>query len=312
MEEITMNMGLKKNGKVWKTAVPLALGGVLLVSSGMSAMAGTSGYEAYKAALKQQHTVQSVTADVKMVLKDNSQPLWQAAQHVKLDKAGHRASGEVELQEGAETERVAFFAGAEEDLVFKNSTEETYYVVSEDERAGRKHHRESGKEGGPTAEELEGIVDALAGGLKQQMTLETKPDGGSQVELQLSAAQIPPAVQALGALALKYAGDGEHRHAPGKEGLPAWFGGTEPDLPALTQDIRIESFRLTADIAPDGMLQGQVVELKVDGKDAAGAEHELALTAQVALSGHNATAADTVELDGKQVRTLDLHGDGRK
>ncbi|WP_426450931.1 hypothetical protein ACP26L_02490 [Paenibacillus sp. S-38] len=308
-----MNRSLKKNGKVWKTAVPLALGGVLLVTGGMSAMAGTSGYEAYKAALKQQHTVQSVTADVEVTVKDNGQALWQAVPHVKLDKAGHRASGEIGLGNGAGGERLSFYAGEGEGLALKNSTDETYYVVSEESKAYRKHHREASEAGGPSAEELEGIVDALAGGLKQQMTLDTKPDGSRQVELQLSAAQIPPVVQTLGALAVKHAGDPEHRHEnEAAEDLPRWFADSQPELPSLTQDIRIESFHLKAYIGPDGLLQGQVAELKVDGKDASGADHELALTVQVKLSGHNATAPDTVDLTGKPVRTLEGHEGGAK
>ncbi|MCZ8523259.1 MULTISPECIES: hypothetical protein [Paenibacillus] len=299
---------MKMSKQVWKAAVPLAVGGVLLATSGMSAMAGTSGYEAYKAALKQQHTVQSVTADVQVTLTDNGKPVWKAAPLVKIDREGGQASGEVGIESGSKSERVAFFTQPGGGVVLKHAADDTYYAVGDHGDEKKHSHSWKTEEGeGPDAGELEGLVDALAGSLKQQMTLEAQPDGSQRVELQLSAAQIPPAVQALGSLAVKHASDPEHRHPSSQEGegLPPWMkDGEALQLPRLTRDIRIESFHLTADIAPDGTLKGQVLELAADGKDAEGVEHDLALSAQLKLSGQNATTADTVDLTGKPVVTL--------
>lgn len=73
--------------KKWITAgVGLGVGAVMLMASGFSAMANTSGYDAYKTALKNTKAETSFTTNVDLTISDNGKELVAGTVDMKVNK----------------------------------------------------------------------------------------------------------------------------------------------------------------------------------------------------------------------------------
>ena len=82
-------------------------------------------------------------------------------------------------------------------------------------------------------------------------------------------------------------------------------------LPQLASGIKVESVVVTGDINKNNIITGQVAKIVVTGLDAKGATHEVTINANLNLSDINATTPNTVDLTGKQVKTVTGHFEGR-
>jgi hypothetical protein len=301
---------MKKNKL--KFGIPLAAGAVLLLVSGFTASAGTSGYEVYKEALKNNTGVKSVTANVGVSVTDNGQDLIDAKANLKLDKESKAASGLIQLGGSGTESRTLNVYHQDEKLIVKNSTSNVYYLVQPKDGQGHPHkefkHQAEGKSGPP--KELENVIDALVGNLQQQIGLQQQSDGSKDVSLHLTGSQIPAVANAIGSLMIKHASGAHESHelsAMEKDGNIAQqlLGGEwKPQLPALTQDVRMESVNIDASIGQDNRIKHQTVELAFEGKDAAGKVHDITITLDASFEGYNSTTPDQADLAGKQVQTI--------
>ncbi|QYR22877.1 hypothetical protein KZ483_08080 [Paenibacillus sp. sptzw28] len=301
---------MKKNKL--KFGIPLAAGAVLLLVSGFTASAGTSGYEVYKEALKNNAGVKSVTANVSVSVTDNGQDLINAKANLKLDKASEAASGSLQLGGSGTESRTLNVYHQDEKLIVKNSTSNVYYSVQPEDGQGHPRRefkaQAEGKSGPP--KELENVIDALVGNLQQQIGLNQASDGSKEISLHLTGSEIPAAANAIGSLMIKHAsGTHESHEQPGvqkdEEIARQLLGGEwKPQLPALTQDVRMESVNIDASIGQDNRIKHQTVELAFEGKDAAGKVHDITITLDASFEGYNSTTPDHVDLAGKQVETI--------
>ena len=84
--------------KKWlMTGGALGISGAIMLVSGLTAFAGTSGYEDYKAALQKTHGLESVTVQATAVLKDNGSVLSQAQGSLKANLQKEAMSGTVKV-----------------------------------------------------------------------------------------------------------------------------------------------------------------------------------------------------------------------
>ncbi|MFC0329449.1 hypothetical protein ACFOLF_27140 [Paenibacillus sepulcri] len=304
---------MNKKKKWLSFGIPLTAGAVLLVASGFTASAGSAGYDAYKEALKTNTNVKSVTADVSVTVSDNGAEKLNAKAKLKLDKDQGGASGSLTLG-GAGTEPIAVnMYHQNEQMIVKNGKDDMYYVI--DPQGAPEHEQrrfgnhEPGWDGFP--KELENVIDTLVGNVKQQVDLDEQADGVKHISLDLTGSQIPAAVNAIGSLLIKHAGSGaqgEHNNAAGPADSihQQLLGGEwQPQLPELAQDVRIEAVSLDALIGKDNRIQHQTVQIKAAGKDEAGADHTVTVTLDAGLSAYNSTSPEVIDLDNKQVVTVD-------
>ncbi|WP_019122655.1 hypothetical protein [Brevibacillus massiliensis] len=121
--------------------------------------------------------------------------------------------------------------------------------------------------------EAENVIDALVGHLRDQVTLEDGTNGGKHVSLHLSGEQVPVAVNALGSFIVKKASgmehgsgqpDGEHPQ------IPAAAIGLKPNLPKLTDEIKVQEIDLDAAINRDNYIEHETAKIVIVGKDEAG------------------------------------------
>ncbi|TMV44958.1 hypothetical protein FE783_31035 [Paenibacillus mesophilus] len=293
----------------------LGVGAIMLTVSGLTAMAGASGYDAWKSALKQTKTASSIAGTVQVAITDNGTKLAGVEAAFKKGDSG-AASAEVKLDSGSAAQGLKVYL-QDGKAVLKADNSDVYQVAEhgkEDGKGGPGWKRGSGdfKPDPAFAEGVERVFDALAGNLKDRVELETNADGSKRVSLHLSGNQVPVAVNAIGSFVIgNVAGGGHWDHekqtSTGKEsGAHALFTpDMKPNLPKLTQDIRIEEIKLDATIDKNNYFDDKSVEVRIAGKDAAGAAHSVTIKAAVDLNGVNATKADSVDLTGKKVEKIE-------
>ncbi|MDF2719544.1 MAG: hypothetical protein K0R28_6469 [Paenibacillus sp.] len=309
-----------KNKKWIAMGAGLGVGAVLLTVSGLTAMAGASGYDAWKSALKQTKSATSIAGSVNVAMTDNGTKL--AGVEASFKKADSAASANVLLSTGSASRGMDVYL-QDGKAVLKASDSDVYRVAEHGEGEGNgpdwKRHADH-KMDPAFAERVERVFDALVGNLKDRVELDTNADGSKHVSLHLSGNQVPVAVNAIGSFVIGGVSDGGHWNHDGQAGRgnreQAAVGKTadanalftpemKPDLPKLTQDVRIEEIKLDATIDANNYFENKTAEIRVTGKDTAGAPHSVVVRAEVDLTGINATKADSVDLTGKKVEAIE-------
>jgi hypothetical protein len=278
------------------------LGSALLVTSAFAGVGDAPGYDAYKAAIKSTLSAQSLTENVNVTVEDNGSQLLSVKSAAKTDKANRTASADVAIQGGSAGGSVQLYRQDGQQIV-KTSDSDVYNVYG---KAGRKDrgHKEKADEAWNT--EMENVADALVGNLKNYVTLNTQADGTKQIGLQLNGSQIPSVAKALSSIFIKQAvNNNEHANKIQNSPFGTELQQVRASLPKLTQDIQIQEADLNATVDSQNRITDQKVKVMLSGKDDQGTNHQVVISADIALSGFNSTTPDKVDLTGKQVKTVE-------
>ncbi|GGA09166.1 hypothetical protein GCM10008018_63450 [Paenibacillus marchantiophytorum] len=289
----------------------VGISSIVMVTTGFSALASTSGYDAYKSALKNTKTVQNVAVQAAAALQDNGNVLASANGSFKVSLDSKTASGNADVLANGTQQSLSFYK-QDNQTVLKSNASDVYFVKQEGDK---KHKTEKKLNETEIPQQVETVIDALVGNLKDYVAVDTKTDGTKEISIQLDNAQIPTVVNALAPIAIKEASkdehDGKQKNAAGQAvATPFNEDFLKNAAPQLTQDIKIEKVSIKASINADNYISHQEADLTVSGKDDSGAAHQVTLHLQADLSGYNQTTPDTVDLTGKTVQNLkhDRHG----
>jgi hypothetical protein len=288
-----------------KVLAGILISGTLMVGSSISAIAGTSGYEVFKSALKTTHSAESMTSKVNLSIQDNGQTLFSAKALIKIDEVNKANSNTITFHNQGKTGTVEMFF-QDGQLILKKSDEKTYFVSDKGIHTKGKHKHNfqdrTPEEQAALQKDVENVIDALTVNLQKQITLTEAADGDKQVNLELSNGEIPMVANALGTLLIKHA-PGHHKAANNE--LKALMD-SHPELPKLTQDIQIKGVSFQAEINDDNYIEEKTATITITGKDAQGKAHEVVFTIEADLSDFNKTSVNTLDLTGKSITKLDM------
>ncbi|KIL39071.1 hypothetical protein SD70_22355 [Gordoniibacillus kamchatkensis] len=295
--------------KKWLTVgAGFGIGAVMLVASGMSAMASTSGYDAYKTALNNTKAEKSLTAIAEVTITDNGAKVLAGTANIKLNHDLDAGSVAATIEGGTQTHSANVYR-QDGKVVFKSGDDDVYRVM---EHNAPKWQHEGVAPNPPKA--VEQVFDALMGNVRELATVESEADGSKLAALHLSGSQIPAVVNALGSMVVSKAADGKEwdhgkwNHGKNDANPPSAM---KVDLPKLTDNVQVQTINLDAKISPDNVLEQQQAEIKVTGTDEAGKQHVLVIQLHVDLSGFNQTTPERIDLTGKQTEEIRHDGAGR-
>jgi hypothetical protein len=172
--------------RISKKAIPVvafALGACVFVSTALADMALGTGYDRLKEAAKRTATqmeqgLDNYTIESILTLKDNDKVLMEGSYVHKFDmvKMATEKKGVTREADGTEWKKYSY--QDPERSIWKSSEDEKYYVSEYPDPWYVKEgpFQSPFKEEG--AAEIERIVDAIIGGLKDQVQAEEKTDGG--------------------------------------------------------------------------------------------------------------------------------------
>jgi hypothetical protein len=277
------------------------LGSALLVTSAFAGIGDAPGYDAYKTAIKSTLSAQSLTENVNVTVEDNGAQLLSVKTVAKTDKAHRAASADVEIQGGSAGGSVQMYRQDGQQIV-KTSGSDVYNVYG---KAGKKDQGHREKADGAWNTEMENVADALVGNLKNYVTLHPQADGTKQIVFQLNGSQIPSVAKALSSIFIKQAVNNDHANKIQNSPFGTELQQVRASLPKLTQDIQIQEADLNATVDSQNRITDQKVKVTLSGKDDQGTNHQVVISADIALSGFNSTTPDKVDLTGKQVKTVE-------
>ncbi|OCT12262.1 hypothetical protein A8709_30990 [Paenibacillus pectinilyticus] len=292
----------------------VGISSIVMVTTGFSALASTSGYDAYKSALKNTKTIQNVAVQAAASLQDNGKELANASGNFKLSLSSEAASGTAKVTANGTDQSLSFYKQANQ-TVLKSDTSDVYFVSQELEKRHKNDKADKTANETEIPQQVETVIDALVGNMKDFVAVDTKADGSKDISVQLNNAQIPTVVNALAPIALKEATKDEHDGEKAANGanankLPFNEDFLKTAAPQLTQDIKIENVSIKATVNASNYISHQEADLTVSGKDDSGVAHQVTLHLQADLSDYNNTTPDTIDLTGKTVQNVkhDKHG----
>lgn len=293
------------NKKTLMMGLGIVVGSTLLISSAYAGIGSSTGYEAYKSAVKTMHKVDNVTGSLVVTVKDNERTLLTVNSQGKFDKASQTGSGKMEVKGGTADQSLSFYSQEGKKIV-KNSAINTYNVF-EMEKDGhqkwKKHHQDI--EDHSFNQEAENIIDSLVGDLKNDMTLENNTDGTKVVNLSLKGSQLPMIVNTLASVIVKNGSQHLVNGALATSGEQSKLLLTDNwshVLPKLEKDIQIKLVQVKAEINKEDRITHQEAVLTISGKDQDGAAHEVTISFDLQLSEFNNTVPDQIDLTGKEVK----------
>ena len=293
----------------------LGISSVMMITTGVSAFASTSGYDAYKSALKNTRTIQNVAVQASASLQDNGNVLASAAGNFKISLDKQAASGSADVKANGATQSVNFYKQKDQ-TVLKSSSNDTYYVQQERDKGKNKNDAKEKETLDPQiSQQVETVIDALVGNLKDYVAVDAKTDGSKEITAQLDNSQLPTVVNAIAPIVIKQASnherDGEKKDNNDAKQLPFNRDVLHGSTPQLTQDIKIEKVSFKANINAANYIEHQEADITVSGKDASGTAHQVTVHLQANLSGYNTTTPDTIDLSGKKVQQMDNRHHGK-
>lgn len=298
------------NKKLAMLGLGVAVGSMMLVTSVYAGVGDAPGYETFKSAVKQTAAVKNVTRQVNVSIQDNGASLLQVNSTIKSAGEEHDGSAEVKVVSGADVQTIQFYSQDGKQII-KTANSDVYKILQSDEAHAKfKGHNPSEHAPNPQmASEVEHVVDALVGNLKNNITMADAPGNGKEIHFKLSGSQISPVVKTAASLVLKHGGAKANIELPAAN--PASALGIDlttlrNSLPQLASDISMDEVEVNASVDADQHITSQMAQIHLSGKDAQGTEHDVVLRVGMTLSSLNATTPDTIDLSGKQVETVNL------
>lgn len=280
--------------KIKKKTAMLAsftIGTLLFATTALADITSKSGYEQLKDGLKltaekASGEYDSFTIDMTFVIKDNGKTL-QSENHVEKNDRKKSATETTNTSEGVNGNNGSNYTYSDNKTDIRRGlgADEKFYVTEYTEE--RKLHQFSNPFVENGAEDVERIVDAVVGSLKDHVIVKDNADGSKELTGSLTEMQIPALVNAVASFQLKQEFNGRN--------------GMSIEWPHLTQDIFVKEVSGSAAIDKDGVMESILGTATVTGKDSQGQVHEISVEVLGKLKDVNATSVSKPDLTGKEV-----------
>lgn len=282
------------NKKLVAMVTSLVIGGTVLCGTAYANASQLSGYESYKASVKDTKALKNGTADLKMSVYDNGSDVVDMTANAKINLASNAMSEVTTIKSSAGNQTFSMYKQDGKNIS-KSSSSDVYNVR---ENKNKNVNKKDKVENPEIAKSVETVVDTLVGNMKNNVSVVDNNDGTKKVSINLSENDVTPLVNALTSMAMIKSGD-----EPMHNGKAGEINLTNV-LPQLQSNIKIKSVEVTGDINKSDILDNQVGKVVLTGTDAQGKTHEITINATLELSNINSTTPDTVDLTGKQVNTV--------
>jgi hypothetical protein len=291
-----------KISKKATTILAFSIGACVFVTTALADMALGSGYDQLKASAKRtsqqlEQGLNNYTLDLDFSLTDNERTLLHSTSTQKIDNANQmNETTSTDLNAYGETTNHYSYSDSQRNI-WKSTNEDKYYVTnypSDVTREARKAFRDPFKEKG--AAEMEKIVDAVVGNLKDYVQAVDRPEGGKAFSGSLSAAQVPALINAVSSFGVKQMIGDQNRMD------------RKSQLPEIDSDIFVNKVTGSASENSLGLLENVTGTAVLSGKEKNGAEHDLTLTVTAKLTAVGTTKITPPDLTGAKVEETAANG----
>ena len=274
--------------------ISFSLGALLFATTALADIVSKSGYEQLKDGMKTtagklSEELDSFTLDLTMEVKNNGQTLISSTEVSRFNRSNN-ARESFSSQDSVNKQSSNYYNYSDKDVMIRwGGDQETYYVTEFTSERNQNYLDNPFHEQG--AEDIERILDAVVGSLKDHVMVKENSDGSKELTGSLSEMQIPALINAVASFQLKQEFNGRQ------------YNGMQSNMPHLTQDIFVKEISGKSLINSDGIMESILGTVLLSGKDKQGQTHELSLEVLVKLSDINSTKVIKPDLTGKKVVT---------
>lgn len=322
-----MKMKLGKNALI---TLSIVVGVAMLATAGLAGALNVSPYAQFKSVVKttmqqMEGTVRNYTALTDMTLMDNDVLLLRRTSVDKTDGVASESGSKTETALGTTQENYNYSDATRN--IWYDRWSDTYYVNEYEAPVVDNRFDSSGLDAGmmdpdgvpdpwegEQAADLERIVDAVVGNLKDFVLVTENEDGTRVFSATLSETQIPALVNAVASYLTKQflasesgMADAYPRTAGGSmadpvTGLPVNGDPVRSMLPGLTGDVYVKTVSGTATSLENGLLTTMTLSVVLSGTDEDGNVHDLSLAVEADITDIGTTLVQPPDLTGKNVQ----------
>lgn len=284
------------NKKLVAMVTSLAVGGTLLLGTSFVNASQLSGYQSFKGTVKDTKNLKNGTISLQVIATDNGTSILNVNSNLKLNLSINAMNSVTTIKSGNTTETLNNY---EQDgkTISKDSSSNEYTVH---ERLHRKDAKINKFQNSEIAKSLEVVLDTLVGSMQNKVTIVSNVDGTKTDSINLTSSDITPLANALASIALI-----------GNSAEIANLNNLKTAIPQLQSNVKLQSITSTGNINKNDILTNQTATIALSGDDANGKQHNIQVTIKLALSNINHTTPDRVNLNGKQVKTVTPHFEGK-
>jgi hypothetical protein len=267
------------------------VGTLMFATTAMAEVMSKSGYDQAKDAIK--YSADSLTSkfsnytmDVSMTMKDNGKVIISENTLNKYDIAKN-ACENVNTSIIGNKKKEGYFYKDKNGVITTNENKSIYYVTEYETPSKEEGIKNPFKE--KKAGDVEKIIDAVVGNLKDYVVVDEKSDGSKELSGSISEAQIPALINAIASYTLK--NEVSVNRNPEEANI----------MPRIAKDVYVKEAKGRMIVGKNGVIQSVNGTGILSGKDEQGKEHEFTFEVLGKITNVNSTAVNKPNLSGKKV-----------
>lgn len=274
---------------------------VLLLGVGFyTVLASSSGYDAYKEAVKETHKIESGIVNIDFSISNNGELLQELTMQSAYNLAEKRSLTTIDLN--TSDDKLELQVNTEDNQVYiKNSSSDTNYVMESNHDSAavkEKHERFHNKEL-LTIAEL--VVDTLTRPLHESFVIGPK----NTISVNMKNEDLPTVIHAMGSYMVKKSFGSHANIEMTTNDYPFLTNNLKQVLPAITDEISFDEIKLDVQLTDTGLIKHQQAVFRITGNDEQGQSHILTIKFNFGLENINETNVEPFNIDGKRLETIE-------
>lgn len=285
--------------KHFVTGVSFVLGIMLVAVTAFADIISETGYDQLKNVIK--NTFEQTAAGAEGELKNftfkgevkvthNDKVVFNSTSVQKYDGVNNLSEGKETTKELGKEDSYSYSYQDANTSIHYNQRQDTYVVYEYlEERQVHNSFRNPFEE--DRMKDVERIIDAVVGNLKEHVIVEQRSDGNKEFTGSLNNSQIPTIINAVASFFFKQQFSYNN------------YNQQESFIPELDSDVHIKSVAGRINSDQDDVIQKAFATIVLSGKDKAGENHELTFEILIEMTDVNKTVVERPNLEGKNVET---------
>lgn len=284
-----------KLGKKGLTILSFSIGASIFVSTAFADSLIGSGYDRLKdtaklTAAQMEKGLNNYTIEGLFSIKVGGQVIQQESIVRKIDTTKQASENSSVTQRGSDIHNSYSYTDNKYSIW---KTNDKYFVTEfPNGSSGNKGNAFSNPFNEKGATEIEKIVDALVGNLKDYVQAEVRPEGDNVYSGSLSEAQVPAVVNAVTSFGMQQMISDQVRH------------NKSANMPEIESDIFVKKVTATAHESKTGILEQVKGDIVLSGKDKNGVAHEMTIDVAFKLSNVGSTTIAMPDITGENVEKV--------
>lgn len=226
-------------------------------------------------------------------MKDNGTVICSGDTVEKLDNANRSTKTSATVDGISKT-----YESSNADGTFIMNDDGKYYQMNKADNKKGNNKKEKFSESSSSVKLAELVTDTLVGDVKNQFVKD-----GDTISVNLEGGQIPELAKLAVSAAAEEGSREKDRSNNDKTGHDEGFKSAMNKVPSLS-NIEVKSISMTATVDGDTLKDNKITAV-ITGTDANGTSHEVTITLNAKVSDVGNTKADSIDVTGKEVTTID-------